>query len=75
MKNLEEWERKTIEVYSCLFTAVKEILTITNEIERIYAQIGKSLASIQSTLGKDPRRGRQVVKLKKPFGNGPKRKH
>jgi len=65
MKNLREWEQKTRQGYSHIYTVIKEILQSKQEIEKVYAQIDLKMASIKNTLKQDQLQGKSIVKVKK----------
>ena len=65
MKNLREWEQRTGQGYSHIYTVIKEILQSKQEIKKIYAQIDLTMASIKNTLKQDQQQGQSMVKVKK----------
>jgi hypothetical protein len=67
MKNRKEWEQKTNEEYSRIFTGVKNILKNKQKIEQTYVQIDHEMAMIKNILEKDPQQGQSIVQVKKKF--------
>ena len=65
MKNLKEWEQKTGQGYSNIYTVIKEILQSKQEIEKVYAQIDHKMASIKNTLKQDLQQGQSTIRVKK----------
>jgi hypothetical protein len=67
MKNKSEWEQQCKEGYSNLFSVIRDILNTKRELQQIYAQIDKSMASIKNALKKNPKQGQSIIKVKTKF--------
>jgi len=67
MKDLKEWVKNTEQGYSRLYTVINDIVQNKQEIEQVYAQIDKKLASIKNTLEKNEKQSQSIIKVKKSF--------